>query len=120
MTHKPRKPLQTRKPIKALGKRGKANQRTTARWREQNTEFICYLRISPLCLVFLDEQTAVPEHVIPKSKSSQTDAHDITKIRAACTFCNELKGSRTLEKLAEEFPQLLVLTQHNQSAILEE
>lgn len=106
MMHKPRKPIQTRTRINPIGKRGKRNQDTTRRWREQNTEFTCYLRISPMCLIHLDEQTAVPEHVKPKSKSTQEEAHDITKIRAACTFCNQLKGSRTLESLAKEYPHL--------------
>lgn len=106
MVHKPRKPIQQKTPIRKIGKRGKKNQETTKAWRAQNTEFICYLQISPLCLVRLDEQTAVPEHVVPKSKSSQADAHDIKKIRAACTFCNQLKGSRTIESLAKEYPHL--------------
>lgn len=107
----PRKPIETKSRLKPIGKRGKKNQDTTRRWREQNTEFICYLRISPRCLIHLDEHTAVPEHVNPKSKSSQDDAHDITKIRAACTFCNELKGSRTITTLAETYPHLKELTE---------
>jgi hypothetical protein len=110
MQHKPRKAIQTRTRLNPIGKRGLANQQTTKAWREQNTEFVCYLRISPMCLINLDEQTAVPEHVKPKSKSTQAEVHDITKIRAACTFCNALKGSRTIESLAKDFPHLLVLT----------
>lgn len=100
-----------RKRINPIGKTAKKNKATTEAWRAQNTEFVCYLQISPMCLVWLDEQTAVPEHTIPKGRG-QEFAHDITKIRAACTFCNQLKGSRTLESLAKEFPHLLVLTKH--------
>lgn len=106
MAHKPRQPLQQKAPLRKLGKRGRKNQQTTRAWREQNKEFICYLQIDPRCLIYLDEQTAVPEHVKPKSKSTQEEAHDIKKIRAACTFCNELKGSRTIETLAKIYPHL--------------
>lgn len=111
--------LKPRKPIKKQGKKALRNKQTTQAWRKQNTEFVCYLRISPQCLVYLDEQTAVPEHVVAKGRG-QKYAHDIDNIKASCSPCNLLKSSSTLEALAKTYPHLLALTQGNGSDIIKE
>jgi 5-methylcytosine-specific restriction endonuclease McrA len=62
--------------------------------------WLCYLRISPRCLVRIDLDQLTIDHVIPRSR------HKDTKLMPCCTFCNSLKGSRSLETLLQEYPHL--------------
>ena len=116
LLHKPRKALpkpsnpipRHYKEIRKIGKRGKANQSTTRKWRESikdDADWSCYLRIHQYCPIWLTPETTVPEHKIPKSRG-QAYAHDLNNIKKACTWCNQLKGSRTIEALAKEYPHL--------------
>lgn len=96
-----------RKAINKIGKKSKKNAETTTEWRQTLGDgyWPCYLQISISCLKMINKETTAPEHVIPKSRG-QKYAHDINQIKRACAFCNAVKGSRTLENLAKEFPHL--------------
>jgi len=100
--HKPRKPLNK------LGKRGKQNKITSDRFRSTlnpDQIYYCYLQIHEYCPVTLTADQVVPEHV--KSKSGSPELRDsLENIKKACTWCNGLKGSRSLENLAKEYPHL--------------
>ena len=65
----------------------------------------CYLRISPMCLKRINEQTLSIEHMIPKSRGIQY-RHDQKNLKPSCSFCNTQKGSRTVKSLARDFPHL--------------
>lgn len=83
---------------------------TKKEWRELNPpdeygNWYCYLQISPNCPKILTAETLTQEHVMPKVKAPER-RFDVTNIAPACNFCNTLKGSRTLEKLALTYPQL--------------
>lgn len=71
----------------------------------------CYLQISELCPKLLTRDTVIQEHMIPKSRGEKYK-YDIKNIRPACEFCNFIKGSRTLENLAKDYPSLTRLVGH--------
>ncbi len=102
MQHKPRK------PISKIGKQGKLNQATSKEFRdslEPDRIYVCYLQIHPYCLRQLRYEQVVPEHVEAKSRSPHL-RHNLKNIWVSCVFCNGLKGSRSLENLAKEYPHL--------------
>ena len=103
-------PYKKRKAINKVGKKAKKNIETSKKWRNnlQDKTFTCYLQISPMCPKILTKKTTTPEHRIPKSKGQQY-AHDLNNIGHACIFCNSLKGSRSLESLAKEYPHLRIV-----------
>lgn len=87
-----------------------ADRETRELWIEANPPdeygfWQCYLKISSMCLGKVDEQTMTIEHVIPKNRGIKY-RHDLNNIKPSCTFCNNQKGSRTLESLARDFPHL--------------
>lgn len=65
----------------------------------------CYLRISPECPVFLDESTVTLEHVMSKIRHPKLRWRT-ENILPACTFCNEIKGSLSVQELAVKYPIL--------------
>ena len=65
----------------------------------------CYLQISSKCLKRVSKRTMTKEHVEPKVKRPDLK-FDPNNIRPACSWCNKLKGSQTLEQLAKTFPHL--------------
>lgn len=92
------------------GERREADKQTRLKWIEQNPPdeygyWDCYLRISNLCLKRVDIQTMSIEHMTPKNRGSEY-RHNLNNIRPSCMPCNGLKGSRTLESLAKEYPHL--------------
>jgi len=96
LMHKPRK------PINKFGKQAKKNAKTTKEFIErlkseadQYGTVYCYLQISPLCPKRLSLDQVVPEHVLPKSGNPEL-RHDQSNIKAACIFCNNMKGSQRL------------------------
>lgn len=112
-SQKPRKPIKTaRRPIAQESIKSKNKRLETARkWLKQNPPdengyWTCYLQISDMCPKQLTKELLVREHVIPKVKAPHLK-YDIDNIRPACTWCNRLKDSRTLEDLAKIWPHLL-------------
>lgn len=67
--------------------------------------YTCYLQISSMCPIRLSKQSMTKEHVMPKVKAPELK-FEPSNIRPACKWCNKLKGSRTLEQLAQAFPQV--------------
>lgn len=95
---KPRKTIKTKKDL--------TWDQTIAKWRLANPgPYECYLQIASLCIIKLDDATLTLDHVIPKSRGAKFK-YDINNLRPACRYCNSLKGSRTLEALAREYPRL--------------
>lgn len=45
------------------------------------------------------------EHVEAKVRSPEK-VFDVTNIKPACSWCNAIKGSKSLEELSEVYPQL--------------
>jgi 5-methylcytosine-specific restriction endonuclease McrA len=87
-----------------------ADRATRELWIEKNPPdewgyWDCYLRISPLCQARVNEQTMSIEHMTPKSRGTKY-RHDLNNIKPACVFCNNQKGSRTVESLVRDFPHL--------------
>lgn len=81
-----------------------------AEWYELNPpdahgEWTCYLQISPLCPIKVNEQTLNREHVRSKARAPELK-YDVTNIRPACSFCNERKRSLDIVDLVAEFPHL--------------
>lgn len=86
---------------------------TVAKWKlanppNLNGNWVCYLQIAPLCPGKIDRHQLTLDHVIPKSRGKQYK-YDYLNLRACCVYCNSLKGSRTLESLAHEYPHLEAL-----------
>ena len=61
--------------------------------------WICYLNISPFCLLKLTQATLKLDHVKARSRYPELK-YDVSNLRPACEFCNDMKGSRDLEELA--------------------
>lgn len=103
----PRKP---KKPIKRLGKRGLLNKEVNAIWLELNPpdddgRWECYLKISPLCHVYVNYLTLNIEHSYSKVKHPELrERQDL--LHPACPQCNRLKGSKDITDLIDKFPHL--------------
>lgn len=67
----------------------------------------CYLQIHSLCPGRVDYDMLTIEHVIPRGRGVEY-RWDLDNVRPACFYCNQLKGSRTLEALANDFPLLKI------------
>lgn len=75
---------------------------------DENGNWECYLQISSQCPVKLTYLTITLEHVQAKVRAPQLK-YDPTNIRPSCSYCNKLKGSRSLEELAKIFPQVRIM-----------
>lgn len=108
------KAVKRQKRIKPISDKNKTLKKACElEWFEYNPPnhwgiWECYLQISPECPVILTINTLVLEHIVPKVKA-YSRRYDHTNIGAACTFCNEVKGSKTLEQLSETYPHLKAL-----------
>lgn len=93
-----------RTPIKKVGKR-------TQQWFDARTEWIknnpapiegkywlCYLRIHPWCPVRIDLKHLTLDHVISRSNDPKLRL-DQSNLRPACEYCNNMKGSQSLDKV---------------------
>lgn len=116
---KPNKPLRAaRTPMRLESVKAKTKRRITyKKWLEVNPPdtdgyWTCYLQISTLCLGRVNQSTLTLEHVQPKVKAPELK-YDITNIRASCSFCNKLKGSRTLSQLVKIWPHLVKYLAYN-------
>jgi hypothetical protein len=97
------------KAITKFGKEAKKDMESRNAWLQsianKDGEWPCYLQISPLCPKILTIETITKEHIKPKGSHREL-AHEISNFMPACIFCNGLKGSRSLERLAEDYPHL--------------
>lgn len=113
MYHKPKKMLnRSTRPIKTESDSARRKRIATyKKWiianpGDENETWTCYLQISVLCPKTLTRPQLTLEHV--KSKVRHPDLrYDPDNIRASCSFCNKLKGSRELEELARIWPHLI-------------
>ena len=65
----------------------------------------CYLQIHPNCPVRINIDKLQLEHVIPAGRGEKYK-YDPKNVRPSEFWCNSLKGSRTIEALAKEYPHL--------------
>lgn len=72
---------------------------------DEKGNWYCYLNISSYCFKVLNENTLVWEHVKPRGSHPELK-YETSNIRPSCEPCNALKSGKSLEKLAEAFPQL--------------
>ena len=90
--------------IKQNGKYAKQWMLTRATWIRNNPPTIqgkfweCYLRIHPWCPVMLDEKTITLDHVVSRSRDP-SKRFDADNLRPACIYCNEMKGSKSLDEV---------------------
>jgi 5-methylcytosine-specific restriction endonuclease McrA len=71
----------------------------------ENDKWECYLQISQYCPKLLTKGMLTLEHVEPKVKRPDL-IFTVSNIRPSCSYCNAIKGSKTLEKLSKTYPQL--------------
>ena len=108
--NKPRKPLKAKKVINRFGKAAAKWIETKNEWiqRHPPDEFgvwVCYLQISPLCPKYVNIDNMTLDHV--KGRGSHPELkYELSNLKPCCFFCNGLKGSRSIEVLARDYPQL--------------
>jgi 5-methylcytosine-specific restriction endonuclease McrA len=103
--HKPRGKIKRVSDKKAL-----RNNLLRKKWYKTNPpnqfeRWECYLQISNCCPVSLTKGMMTLEHVESKVRSPHR-VYDVTNIRPACSWCNAIKGSKSLEELSIVYPQL--------------
>lgn len=90
-----------RTPLKKIGKQTKQWIITRTTWIRRNPPdangyWYCYLRIHPWCPYKLTLETLTLDHVVARSRDpSKRFAKD--NLQPACKWCNEQKGSRSLD-----------------------
>lgn len=92
-----------RTPLKRVGKQTKQWLVTRATWIRKNPAddegyWYCYLQISPWCPKKLTLEMLTIDHVVPRSRDPKL-RYAQENLKPCCRYCNELKGSRTLDKL---------------------
>ena len=92
------------KPIRKVGKQTKQWFITRATWIRKNPPPIdgiyweCYLRIHPWCPVRIDIEHLTLDHVVSRTRDpSKRFSQD--NLKPACLYCNEEKGSKSLEQV---------------------
>lgn len=105
-----RAPIQrSNKPIKrsAIAKQGKHAKQwltTRATWIRRNPPPIrgqyyeCYLKIHEWCPKLLTIDTLTLDHVVSRTRDPSL-RYKLSNLRPACIYCNELKGSRSLDEV---------------------
>ena len=102
---------QVHEPIKKESEKAKVKRiMTKRRWLKENPpdengQWTCYLQISAYCLKKLTKYTLTLEHVEAKVRRQELK-YNTKNIRPACSWCNKLKGSRSLAELAIDFPHV--------------
>ena len=111
---KPRQPINRNKigRIRPKNKTVQQEREFKNQWIQDNPPdqygfWTCYLQIHPNCPVRISIELLALEHVIPKSRGKKYK-YDPKNIRPSEYWCNSLKGSRTLESLAKDYPHLKV------------
>jgi 5-methylcytosine-specific restriction endonuclease McrA len=96
-----------RSPINKVGKQTKQWFITRATWIRKNpppiegTYWECYLRIHPWCPVRLDLAHLTLDHVVSRSADPSL-RFNANNLKPACQYCNDMKGSRSLEQIMKE------------------
>jgi 5-methylcytosine-specific restriction endonuclease McrA len=88
-----------------MGKRSLTRRLVVGLFREQDG--ICYLCGGAMSLARLRMNSATLDHVVPKCQLKKP-WHDLALThnhKAACMWCNNLKGSMTLESFRLHFPR---------------
>lgn len=98
-----------RTPINKVGKNTKQWLITRATWIRKNPAdkygyWYCYLRIHEWCPGRLTIKNITLDHVVSRSKDSKA-RFDLDNLRPACIYCNNKKGSRSLESVMAEARQ---------------
>jgi 5-methylcytosine-specific restriction endonuclease McrA len=97
------KPLK-RSPLKKVGKQTKQWLITRATWIRRNPPPIegryweCYLRIHPWCPVRIDIEHLTLDHVVARTRDPSKRFNQ-ANLRPACGYCNDMKGSQSLEQV---------------------
>lgn len=92
-----------RTPLKKVGKQTKQWFITRATWirknpPDENGYWYCYLRIHPFCPYRLTLETLTLDHVVSRSRDSKLRFTQ-DNLKPACYYCNEMKGSRSLDQV---------------------
>lgn len=94
-----------RTSIKKIGKRTQEWFDARAQWIKDNPMpaggYICYLRIHPWCPVRLDLKHLTLDHVVSRSHDAKLRT-DQSNLKPACEYCNNMKGSRSLDQVKPE------------------
>lgn len=99
----PKKALK-RTPLKKVGKQTKQWFITRATWIRKNPPPIegryweCYLRIHDWCPVRIDITQLTLDHVVARTRD-HSKKFALDNLRPACYYCNEKKGSRSLDQV---------------------
>lgn len=113
---------QNRKPIKKVGK-------VTSRWLTFRREYLrihpanhegyreCYLQTTPLCPKWLEADQVTLDHILSRGSNRQLTYNE-ENMGICCTYCNNDKGSVTLEDYLEKKVKQNVLTEARACAIL--
>jgi 5-methylcytosine-specific restriction endonuclease McrA len=93
-----------RSPINKMGKHAKQWFITRATWIRRNPPPIrnqyweCYLQIHEWCPRLVDVHTLTLDHVISRTRDPSL-RYTQSNLRPACGYCNDLKGSRSLDEV---------------------
>lgn len=93
-----------RSPIAKQGKHAKQWLVTRATWLRKNPAPIrgqyweCYLQIHEWCPKLIDISQLTLDHVVSRSRDPSL-RYTLSNLRPACYYCNDLKGSRSLDEV---------------------
>lgn len=96
------KPLK-RTRLNPIGKVTKAWMDARAKWiadnpPDQQGYWYCYLQIHPWCPHRLTLETLTLDHVVARTKDASR-RNDQSNLKPACSYCNEMKGSKRLDQV---------------------
>lgn len=92
-----------RTPLKKVGKQTKQWIITRTTWIRRNPPdkdgyWYCYLRIHPWCPYKLTLETLTLDHVVARTRDP-SKRFTAANLKPACKWCNEQKGSQSLDKV---------------------
>jgi len=93
-----------RSPINKVGKTTKQWLITRATWIKKNPPpvegqyWICYLKIHPWCPIRIDVAHLTLDHVVSRTRDVKL-RFNLDNLQPACKYCNNEKGSRSLEQV---------------------
>ena len=94
--------------LKSNGKYAKQWTITRQTWIRNNpmpaSGWICYLQIHPWCPVRLNEKTLTLDHIISRSRAPSL-RFSADNLKPACIYCNNEKGSKSLDQVKPETVQ---------------
>lgn len=93
-----------RTPLKKVGKQTKQWIITRSTWIRRNPPpidgkyWICYLQIHEWCPVRIDVAHLTLDHVVSRTRDP-SKSFTQANLKPACIYCNDKKGSRSLEEV---------------------